>query len=199
MSRPMTKPVSVLIALAAALAIATMVRAGHELPVYPSYYPHEIAIETMPPERAARLLLESKIQAYVGPEPRFAGELPTSIRAVESLGSFIIVLLNPALPAPTYAASTCGAVETIVRDMAGKPGFVFHPYPVTPFHGDYLHYADLAEATKTRFLRPAAETSSAPLVNLRVKVGSALKNLVRVRHGMSRSRRSTRRSSSPRR
>ena len=179
MSRPMTKPVSVLIALAAALAIATMVRAGHELPVYPSYYPHEIAIETMPPERAARLLLESKIQAYVGPEPRFAGELPTSIRAVESLGSFIIVLLNPALPAPTYAASTCGAVETIVRDMAGKPGFVFHPYPVTPFHGDYLHYADLAEATKTRFLRPAAETSAAPLVNLRVKVGSALKNLVR--------------------
>ena len=178
-SRPMTKPASALIALAAALAIATMVRAGHELPVYPSYYPHEIAIETMPPERAARLLLESKIQAYVGPEPRFAGELPTSIRAVESLGSFIIVLLNPALPAPTYAASTCGAVETIVRDMAGKPGFVFHPYPVTPFHGDYLHYADLAEATKTRFLRPAAETSAAPLVNLRVKVGSALKNLVR--------------------
>ena len=179
MSRPMTKPVSVLIALAAALAIATMVRAGHELPVYPSYYPHEIAIETMPPERAARLLLESKIQAYVGPEPRFAGELPTSIRAVESLGSFIIVLLNPALPAPTNAASRCGAVETIVRDMAGKPGFVFHPHPVTPFHGDYLHYADLAEATKTRFLRPAAETSAAPLVNLRVKVGSARKNLVR--------------------
>ena len=28
-----------------------------------------------------------------------------------------------------------------------------HPYPVTPFHGDYLHHADLAEAAKARLAR----------------------------------------------
>src|SRR6201981_2614325 len=103
--RPMVKPLSLLAALTATLAIATAGRGGHELPMYPSYYPHEIAIETIPLERAAPLLLESKIQAYLGPQPRFSGDVPASIRAVESLGSFVIVLSNPA--APTDAASTC--------------------------------------------------------------------------------------------
>src|SRR5260370_18319357 len=57
-------------------------------------------------------------------------------------------------------------------------GFVFHPYPVTPFHGDYLYYADLAEAAKARFLRARARTSAAP-ANLRVKADSALQRLIR--------------------
>jgi hypothetical protein len=114
----MVKPLSLLAALAATLAIATLARGGHELPMYPSYYPHEIAIETIPPERAAPLLLENKIQAYLGPQPRFSGDVPTSIHAVESLGSFVIVLRNPAAPAPTDAASACAAVETLVGDIA---------------------------------------------------------------------------------
>jgi hypothetical protein len=29
--------------------------------------------------------------------------------------------------------------------------FVLHPYPVTPFHGDYLYHSDLAAAAKARF------------------------------------------------
>jgi len=174
--RPMVKPLSLLAALAATLAIATVARGGHELPMYPSYYPHEIAIETIPPERAAPLLLENKIQAYLGPQPPFSGDVPASIRAVESLGSFVIVLRNPA--APTDAASTCATVETIVGDIAGKQGFVFHPYPITPFHGDYLYYADLAEAAKARFLRARARTSAAP-ANLRVKADGALQHLIR--------------------
>ena len=172
----MVKPLSLLAALAATLANATVARGGHELPMYPSYYPHEIAIETIPPERAAPLLLENKIQAYLGPQPRFSGDVPVSIRAVESLGSFVIVLRNPA--APTDAASTCATVETIVGDIAGKQGFVFHPYPITPFHGDYLYYADLAEAAKARFLRARARTSAVP-ANLRVKADGALQHLIR--------------------
>jgi hypothetical protein len=174
----MVKPLSLLAALAATLAIATVGRGGHELPMYPSYYPHEIAIETIPPERAAPLLLENKIQAYLGPQPRFSGDVPVSIRAVESLGSFVIVLRNPAAPAPTDAASACAAVETVVGDIAGMQGFVFHPYPITPFHGDYLYYADLAEAAKARFLRARARTSAVP-ANLRVKAGGALQHLIR--------------------
>jgi hypothetical protein len=174
----MVKSLSLLAALAATLAIATVARGGHELPMYPSYYPHEIAIETIPPERAAPLLLENKIQAYLGPEPRFSGDVPASIRAVESLGSFVIVLRNPAAPAPTDTASACAAVETVVGDIAGKQGFIFHPYPITPFHGDYLHYADLAEAAKARFLRARARTSAAP-ASLRVKARGALQHLIR--------------------
>ena len=176
--RPMVKPLGLLAGLAATLAIANIARSGHELPMYPSYYPHEIAIETIPPERAAPLLLENKIQAYLGPQPRFSGDVPASIRAVESLGSFIIVRRNPAAPAPTDAATACAAVETIVADIAGKQGFAFHPYPITPFHGDYLYYADLAEAAKARFLRARDRTSTAP-ANMRVKADGALQHLIR--------------------
>ena len=39
---------------------------GHELPVYPSYYPHEIEIATLAPERAAELMRAGKLHAYVG-------------------------------------------------------------------------------------------------------------------------------------
>jgi hypothetical protein len=179
MLRPITKALSVLSVLAAIGIIAGVARGGHEMPVYPSYYPHEIVIETMPPESAAALLPENKIQAYVGPEPRFSGDVPASIRAVESLGNLVIVRVNAAPPSAKDNAPACATVETIVRDMAGKKGFVFHPYPVTPFHGDYLFYADLAEAAKSRFLRTPAETSAQQRAALRIKAGGALKNLVR--------------------
>src|SRR5258708_30338694 len=98
--RPMVKPLSLLAALAATLAIATVARGGHELPMYPSYYPHEITIQTIPPERAATLLLENKIQAYLCPQPRFSRYVPVSILAPESLGSFVIVLRHPPPPSP---------------------------------------------------------------------------------------------------
>ena len=88
MSPLRVKPPSVVLVLAALLAALGVARGGHELPVYPSYYPHEIAIETMPSEHAADLLRDAKLQAYLGAEPRFPGALPASIRAVESLGSF---------------------------------------------------------------------------------------------------------------
>jgi hypothetical protein len=173
--RPIAKPLSMLFVLAVVVVVATVARGGHELPVYPSYYPHEIAIETMPPERAAALLIDNKIQAYLDAEPRFSGDVPASIRAVESLGNFVILRVNPDSPSARDEASACIAVETVVRDMIGKTGFVFHPYPVTPFHGDYLFYADLAEAAKARFRAPT-EVSASPQ---RVRVRGALASLVR--------------------
>lgn len=177
--RPGMKPLGVLVAVAAVGTIATPARGGHELPVYPSYYPHEIAIETVSPERAAGLLLENKIQAYLDHAPRFSDNVPTSIRAVESLGSFVIVRLNPASPSARDKPAACAVVEAVVRDIAGKNLLVFHPYPVTPFHGDYLYHVDLAEAAKARFLRTPADLSAPPIVNLRVKAGGALASLVR--------------------
>ncbi len=170
------KPRSVLLVLAALLAALGVARGGHELPVYPSYYPHEIAIETMPPERAADLFRDATLHAYLGAEPRFPSAVPASIRPVESLGSFVIVRINPAAPLAQDERSACAVVETIIRDMADKTGFLFHPYPVTPLHGDYLYHVDQAEAEKTRLLdAPAAS----PPRNLMVEASGALADLVR--------------------
>jgi hypothetical protein len=41
-------------------------RGGHEQSVYPSYYPHEIEIAMVAPERAAELLRSGKMHAYAG-------------------------------------------------------------------------------------------------------------------------------------
>ena len=167
---------SVLPVLAALLVTLGVARGGHELPVYPSYYPHEIAIETMPPERAVDLLRGATLHAYLGAEPRFASAVPASVRGVESLGSFIIVRINPAARSAPDERSACAVVETIARDMADKPGFVFHPYPVTPLHGDYLYHVDRAEAAKARLLGALA---ALPPQNLMVRASGALADLVR--------------------
>src|SRR6266850_116924 len=112
MSPRKVKLQNVLLVLVALLATIGLARCGHEVPVYPSYYPHEIRVETMPPERAAELLGDAKLHAYLGPEPRFTGALPQSVRAVESLGNFVIVRINPGHLAPDERAS-CDRVEAV--------------------------------------------------------------------------------------
>ncbi len=156
------------------IATIGLARGGHEVPVYPSYYPHEIRVETMPPQRAAELLGDAKLHAYLGPEPPFAGTVPQSVRAVESLGNFVIVRVNPAHSAPDERAA-CDSIEAVVGDMAGREGYVFHPYPVTPFDGDYLYHVDRAEAEKARL----NGQPTTPPPQLRVKVGGELTGLVR--------------------
>jgi hypothetical protein len=164
-----------IIVLLAALAVATAARSGHELPVYPSFYPHEIDIETITPERAAGLLREGKLQAYVGDRPRFSGGLPESVRAVESLGAFVIVSVNPASSLAPDEASACAVARAVVRDLAARGGyFVFHPYPVTPFHGDYLDHADLADAARVRLSSDSADALRPALGSPKVRAGSAL-------------------------
>ena len=154
-----------------ALALVTVARSGHELPVYPSYYPHEIEIAAVAPERASEPLQQGKLHAYVG-QLRFAGAPPDTVRAVETLGSYVIVRVNPDL----YDERACAVSSAIVRDLAAKTeNFVFHPYPVTPFHGDYLHHADLADAAKARASAMAAE-SGPPL---KVKASGDLAALIR--------------------
>ena len=61
-----------LVVATAVLLTAPMARSGHELPVYPSYYPHEIEIAALAPERAAELMRSGKLHAYVGGTPAFA-------------------------------------------------------------------------------------------------------------------------------
>jgi hypothetical protein len=120
-----------------------MAWAGHELPIYPSYYPHEIDIRTVAPEQALDLIERGQIQAYIGTVPA-PPVLPGSIGAVESLGSFVVVAVNPAT-----SRDPCAITAAAIDKLARRNGdFVFHPYPVTPFHGDYLYHADLAAAAK---------------------------------------------------
>ncbi len=162
------------VALLIAAALVTVARGGHEIPIYPSFYPHEIEIRALAPEQAADALLKADIHAYIGPLPGFAGLLPESIRTVKSLGAFAIVRINPQSPLATDEPSACGVAKSVIRALNSKPGdFIFHPYPVTPFHGDYLHHVDLAEAAKARFSDAAGELS--PVVGeLKIKASGRL-------------------------
>ena len=149
------------VVLAMVAMLATVAKSGHELPVYPSYYPHEIEISAVGPEQAAVLLAAGKLHAFIGQPPNFTGSAPDSVRAVESLGSLIVVRANPAQESE---GSACAAVRAFTADLGGRAGeFLFHPYPVTPMHGDYLHHVDLAEAAKTRLLAAKASLATREL------------------------------------
>ena len=149
------------VVLVTAATLATVARSGHELPVYPSYYPHEIEISALGPEQAAVLLATGKLHAFVGQPPNFAGSPPDSVRAVESLGSFLVVRANPAQESEE---SACAAVRAFTAELSGRAGeFVLHPYPVTPMHGDYLHHVDLAQAAKARLLAAKSDLATREL------------------------------------
>ncbi|MGQ0674834.1 MAG: hypothetical protein ACT4N4_01920 [Rhodospirillales bacterium] len=135
------------------LTAVAPVRAGHEAPLYPSYYPQEIRVEAIEPTVAGRLLEASKIHAYVGGAPVFVGPAPETLRFVESLGSYLVVRVNPASAASKSNGGACAVLRKAVRAVAaGSTGFVVHPYPVNGFHADYLRHADRAEAAKARLL-----------------------------------------------
>jgi hypothetical protein len=165
-----------LILMITALLVAPAARSGHEQPVYPSYYPHEIEIAAVEPQQAAALLRAGKLHAYAGAAPDFGGSPPEAIGSVQSLGAFLVVKVRPGSALAQDETATCGLVASLVRALSAKGGdSIAHPYPVTPLHGDYLHHADLAEATMAR-LSGAAE----PGGSLKVRAEGALaQSLVR--------------------
>ena len=133
------------------ISLVPAARSGHELPVYPSYYPHEIEIARVDPSAASRLISDGKMHAYVGPIAEFAAGRPDAINAVASLGSMLIIKLNPNSALANDQGSACAAVASILRGFRERTGeLIIHPYPVTPLHGDYLYHADLAEAAGRR-------------------------------------------------
>src|SRR5260370_35014686 len=109
---------SAYVVLLVAMVIVTVAKGGHELAIYPSYYPHEITIVTIGPQRAADLLREKKIQAYVGSGPRFTSALPDFIRTIDSLGSFGTVRLNPQSALIWKRQSASGVEPAVVSEMA---------------------------------------------------------------------------------
>jgi hypothetical protein len=152
-----------LVLTVAALLLAPIARSGHEQPVYPSYYPHEIEIAALGPQEAGELLAKGKLHAYIGGAPGFAAAPPKDVASTVSLGSFVVVRLNPGSAVAEDETRACAIVAAIVRALAARGGdAIAHPYPVTPLHGDYLHHADLGEAAKVRFGAAAGEATPLP-------------------------------------
>ncbi|MGH7068674.1 MAG: hypothetical protein ACREFO_01490, partial [Acetobacteraceae bacterium] len=99
-----------LVSLVAAALAAVPAEAGHEWPIYSSFYPSVIDVEDVDPAAAARLLPKGGIHAYVGDTaPAFIGVPPSQVAAVESLGAFVMVSVNP---------PDCPALEAALGNLA---------------------------------------------------------------------------------
>src|SRR5262245_57471007 len=143
--------------------------AGHELSFYPSFYPQEISVETHPPGMAAALFEKNLLHAYVGADPFAGADVPAHVKTVESLGTYQVLTLDPAEAAWRDPASRCAAARALVPTLAGgRPGLVFHPYPVTPYHADYLQHADLAAAAKGRYAAATPAVAAGPTPRVEV-------------------------------
>ncbi len=151
--------------------------AGHQVGHYPSYYPDEIRIDVVDPAAAAKGLGEETLHAYVGASPSFTGPVPEHVKSARSLGSFLVLSFDAASPRYASAESRCAAARGILADLgkANVADFVFHPYPVTPYHADYLHHLDLVEAARGAV---GGGASSAAPVQVRAK-GQLAETVVR--------------------
>jgi hypothetical protein len=144
------------LALALSLTLVTPARAGHELPFYPGYYPQEIRLETLTPAAAAAQLKNSTLHAYVGADPFAGGRLPANVSAVESLQGYLVATLDPTTSGASTPQARCAAALSIGKSLgASRAAFVAHPYPITPYHADYLVHWDLAQSA-----RKAMETAA---------------------------------------
>jgi hypothetical protein len=154
-----------LVLLACVAACSAAAEAGHEIPYYPSFYPQEIRVEFAEPSAALRLFEKNAIHAYVG--PLAAPKATAHLAWVESLRAFVVLTFNPARAAFADPRERCAAAARLAPALATAKGeYVFHPYPVTPYHGDYLHHADLVGAAKAR---AALAGAAGPALRLRVR------------------------------
>ena len=160
--------------------VLTPAEAGHELPYYPSFYPHEIRVEVVSPEVAATRLQQGTLQAYIGATPHFSAPPPAYVSAVSSLGSYIVVTFDGEAAQQWQQEQRCAVAQDMVSVLAeGATTYVFHPYPVTPYHGDYLYHFDRAETLKAQHLQRPAGHRGASAHPLTVRGHGALAALVR--------------------
>ncbi|NIN64724.1 MAG: hypothetical protein GTO63_08490 [Anaerolineae bacterium] len=119
---------------------------------------------------AAAFLQNATIHAYVGGNPSFEGKIPSDVSYAESLKSYLVSTFNPASPSVKGREKRISAARKLVATLAGVEGaYVFHPYPVTPYHMDYLHHFDLAEASKEEYLHPSRGAQGEADLRLRVR------------------------------
>ena len=145
-SRPSPPVLFASAVLGVSLCLPVGALAGHELPFYPSYYPQEIRLDAMEPAAAAPLIAKGAVQAYVGGDPWAGRKPPADVGAVESLGGFLVVMLNPAAPGHESAERRCERTRHIAALLTPGPAWVANPYPVTPYHVDYLQHSDIVQS-----------------------------------------------------
>ena len=149
-------------------------QAGHESPFYPSFYPQEIRIDTLDPVAAAAGWNKARVHVYVGGD-LFAGRpLPADAVAVQRLHSFLVLTFDGA--SSRYGSGQddkqdrCAVASQIVGALApGIADFVLHPYPVTPYHADYLQHFDLAQQARARFAAVGGDGAAGRSFRIRAK------------------------------
>jgi len=122
--------------LLVAAGLIEVARSAMNFPL-PSYYPHEIRIETLS-DQAAGLLLQGKIQAYLGPNR--ASPTQRQIRSARS-SSWVRSSSSESsgiIARPDHAAA-CVLARTVLRELQGgraSSGFI----PIRlPLRRDYLY------------------------------------------------------------
>ena len=135
----------------AALVSSLAANAGHEFPFYPSFYPQEITVEALDARAAAKRLADGSLHSYA------AGELPAGVDAgktgtVASLRGYVVVTFDTRAPGVEDRFTRCAAARGL-KDALGKD-VTWHPYPVTPFHADYLRHADRVELARATVSAP---------------------------------------------
>jgi hypothetical protein len=145
--KPSPRRVALFAAILAAWLLPTSpARAGHEFPFYASYYPQEITLSVLSPAVAPAKFAVGSLHAYLGADP-FAGRpVPATVLRVDSLAALVTITLNPVSRFPGDPARRCVAARSVADALRAAPGYRPHPYPVTPYHPDYLQHADLAAA-----------------------------------------------------
>jgi hypothetical protein len=152
---------------------------GHELPYYPSYYPQEIRLESVEPSSAGPLLQKSAIHAYIGSDPFPSGTLPSGIGAATSLGSYLVLSFNPASESLPDPERRCTAASQLLHALEATQGDArVHPYPVTPYHMDYLHHFDAVESARQMHRDRTAKASDIGTGGMKVRAQGALAETV---------------------
>jgi len=142
----------VAVVLVPVLVVVLPVKAGHEALVQPSYYPQEIRIESVAPAAAAELLARAAMHVFIGGDLFTGRTTPSNVTSVQSLGSYVVVTLNTT-GWLNDRERRCALAQRIVTILArDHRRYIFHPYPVTPYHMDYLEYFDLAEVSRQSVL-----------------------------------------------
>jgi len=162
----MRMPVRPARVLLAWVLVGAPAHAGHEFPFYPSFYPQEITVEVVDPAGAAERLKTGSLHAYIGADPFEGKAPPTSVGTAESLGAYIVIGVNSASGTFPTRGARCSAAARAVQALRAD-SFTVHPYPVTPYHADYLQHADLAAAAKRELQALASSGGRGPALRLR--------------------------------
>ena len=159
---------------AAATLFATTGRAGHEAPFYPSFYPQEIRIETLDRASASAGWAKARVHAYVGDDLFAGGAVPPDASSVASLRSYLVLSFDSHSGRYTAgsgdAKARCDAAGHVLRLLSQtRSGYVFHPYPITPYHADYLDQFDLAERARLQYASPIKRADRERRLSIRAK------------------------------